>query len=159
MDANEQLISRFYSAFQKLDHKSMNGCYSDEIVFFDPAFGLLRGVETTCMWEMLCKNAKDFSLVFGNIIALDHEYYTCDWIATYTFSGTGRRVVNKVKAHMRLADGKIIEHSDGFSLHKWSMMALGFSGWLLGWNSFYQNNIKKQARKKLEGFMERRGAV
>mgnify|MGYP001420654526 CR=1 FL=1 len=159
MDANEQLISRFYSAFQKLDHKSMNGCYSDEIVFFDPAFGLLRGVETTCMWEMLCKNAKDFSLVFGNIIALDHEYYTCDWVATYTFSGTGRRVVNKVKAHMRLADGKIIEHSDGFSLHKWSMMALGFSGWLLGWNSFYQNNIKKQARKKLEGFMERRGAV
>ncbi len=159
MDANEQLISRFYSAFQKLDHKSMNGCYSDEIVFFDPAFGLLRGVETTCMWEMLCKNAKDFSLVFGNIIALDHEYYTCDWVATYTFSGTGRRVVNKVKAHMRLADGKIIEHSDGFSLHKWSMMALGFSGWLLGWNSFYQNNIQKQARKKLEGFMERRGAV
>ncbi len=159
MDSNEQLISRFYSAFQKLDHKSMNGCYSDEIVFFDPAFGLLRGVETTCMWEMLCKNAKDFSLVFGNIIALDHEYYTCDWVATYTFSGTGRRVVNKVKAHMRLADGKIIEHSDGFSLHKWSMMALGFSGWLLGWNSFYQKRIKKQARKKLEGFMERRRAV
>ena len=159
MDANEQLISKFYKAFQKLDHKGMNGCYSDEIVFFDPAFGLLRGDEAKSMWEMLCTNAKDFSLVFGNVNALDHEYYTCDWVATYTFSGTGRRVVNKVKAHMRLADGKIIEHSDGFSLHKWSMMALGFSGWLLGWNSFYQNNIKKQARKKLEGFMERRGAV
>ena len=159
MDANEQLISKFYKAFQKLDHKGMNGCYSDEIVFFDPAFGLLRGDEAKSMWEMLCTNAKDFSLVFGNVNALDHEYYTCDWVATYTFSGTGRRVVNKVKAHMRLADGKIIEHSDGFSLHQWSMMALGFSGWLLGWNSFYQKKIKKQARKKLEGYMGRRKVV
>ena len=155
MDANEHLISKFYTAFQKLDPNSMNGCYSDDIVFSDPAFGLLRGHEATSMWEMLCKNAKDFSLVFGNITALDHEYYTCDWVATYTFSGTGRRVVNKVKAHMRLADGKIIEHSDGFSLHKWSMMALGFSGWLLGWNSYYQGKIKKQARRNLERYMKR----
>jgi len=153
MDANEQLIADFYTAFQKLDHKKMAACYSDDIVFFDPAFGLLRGDEVRNMWEMLCRNAKDFSLVFGNITALDNEYYTCDWVATYTFSKTGRRVVNKIKAHMMIADGKIIEHSDGFSLHKWSMMALGFSGWLLGWNSFFQNKIKRQARRNLEKFM------
>ena len=153
MTANEQLISSFYTAFQNLDHKKMNACYSDDIVFFDPAFGLLKGDEAKAMWEMLCKNARDFSLVFGNIAALDHEYYTCDWVATYTFSKTGRRVVNKIKAHMMIADGKIIEHSDGFSLHKWSMMALGFSGWLLGWNSFFQNKIKRQARKNLEKFI------
>ena len=105
---------------------------------------------------MLCKNAKEFSLVFGNIVALDHEYYTGEWVAIYTFSKTGKRVVNKIKAHMRFEDGKIIEHSDGFSLHKWSMMALGFSGWLFGWNSFFQNRIKKQARRNLEKFMERK---
>ena len=154
MNANEQLISSFYTAFQKLDHRKMVACYSDDIVFFDPVFGLLKGDAARAMWEMLCKNAKDFSLVFGNITALDNEYYTCDWVATYTFSKTGRRVVNKIKAHMMIADGKIIEHSDGFSLHKWSMMALGFSGWLLGWNSFFQNKIKRQARRNLEKFME-----
>ena len=153
MNVDEQLISNFYTAFQKLDHRKMAACYSDDIVFFDPAFGLLRGDEVRSMWEMLCKNAKDFSLVFGNITALDNEYYTCDWVATYTFSKTGRRVVNKIKAHMMIADGRIIEHSDGFSLHKWSMMALGFSGWLLGWNSFFQNKIKRQARRNLEKFM------
>ena len=32
---------------------------------------------------------------------------------------------------MRFADGKIIEHSDAFSLHKWASQALGFTGWLL----------------------------
>lgn len=154
MNANEQLIAEFYTAFQKLDYKKMTACYSDDIVFFDPVFGLLRGDDAKGMWEMLCKNAKDFSLVFGNIVALDHEYYTCDWIATYTFTKTGKRVVNKIKAHMLIADGKIIEHSDGFSLHKWSMMALGFSGWLFGWNSFFQNRIKKQAKRNLEKFME-----
>lgn len=153
MDENEQLISNFYIAFQNLDHKKMNDCYSHEIVFFDPVFGLLRGNQVRAMWEMLCINAKDFSLVFGNIVALDHEYYTCDWVATYTFTKTGRRVVNKIKAHMMIADGKIIEHSDGFSLHKWSMMAIGFSGWLLGWNSFFQHKIKRQARKNLDNFM------
>ncbi len=156
MNINEQLISSFYTAFQDLDHKKMNACYSDEIVFFDPAFGLLRGDEARSMWEMLCMNAKDFSLVFGNIVALDDQYYTCDWVASYTFSKTGRRVVNKIKAHMMIVDGKIIEHSDGFSLHKWSMMALGFSGWLFGWNSFFQNKIKKQARRNLDKFMQQK---
>ena len=156
MNANEQLISRFYSAFQNLDPVKMNECYSDGIVFFDPVFGLLRGDQVNAMWEMLCKNATNFSLIFSNIVALDNEYYTCDWVATYTFSKTGRRVVNKIKAHMMIADGKIIEHSDGFSLHQWSMMALGFSGWLLGWNSFFQNNIKRQARKSLEKFIEQK---
>ncbi|MEO6490169.1 MAG: nuclear transport factor 2 family protein [Ferruginibacter sp.] len=155
MNSQEIVISNFYSAFQLLDHQKMNQCYVEDIVFFDPIFGLLRGEEARSMWEMLCSNAKDFSLVFGNIVALDSEYYTCDWIASYTFSKTGKRVVNKVKAHMMVHDGKIVEHSDGFSVHQWSRMALGFSGWLLGWNSFYQNKIKREARKNLDRFMGR----
>ena len=156
MTANhEELINKFYSAFQKLDYKSMNDCYSEDIVFFDPAFGLLRGDEAKAMWEMLCKNAKDFSLTFGNIQHLDDEYSTCDWVATYTFSKTGRKVVNSIKANMRFADGKIVEHSDAFSLHKWSSQALGFSGWLLGWNSFFQRKIKNGAKKNLMKFMSK----
>ncbi|MEO6669331.1 MAG: nuclear transport factor 2 family protein [Ferruginibacter sp.] len=156
MDKNVELITRFYTAFQQRDYRAMNDCYCDEIVFFDPVFNLLDGNQARAMWEMLCKNAKDFELVFGNIVKLDEEYYTCEWIASYTFSKTGRRVINKVKAFMRLADGKIIEHSDGFSIHKWSMQALGFSGWLFGWNRFFKNKIKNQARRNLNEFMDGR---
>lgn len=152
----DELINKFYSSFQKLDHRGMNSCYSDDIVFSDPVFGLLQAAEVKAMWEMLCSNARDFSLTFGNIQHLDEEYSTCDWVATYTFSKTGRRVVNTIKANMRFADGKIIEHSDAFSLHRWSSQALGFSGWLLGWNSFFQRKIKNQARKNLLRFMEAR---
>lgn len=154
MTNRDQLINNFYSSFQKLDYKSMTACYSDDIFFSDPAFGLLKGEEAKCMWEMLCRNAKDFSLTYGNIQHLDEEYSTCDWMATYTFSKTGRMVVNKIKANMRFADGKIIEHSDAFSLHKWSSQALGFSGWLLGWNRFFQQKIQSGAKKNLMRFMK-----
>ena len=85
---------------------------------------------------MLCKNAKDFSLTYSNINHLDEEYSTCEWVATYTFSKTGKKVVNKIKANMRFADGKIVEHSDAFSLHKWSKQAIRFYGLAAGLEPF-----------------------
>ncbi|UEG49166.1 nuclear transport factor 2 family protein [Ferruginibacter lapsinanis] len=154
MSSNAQVLEKFYTAFSKLDYVTMNSCYSDDIVFFDPVFGLLRGDEVKLMWEMLCKNAKDFSLTFSDITDLDEEYSTCRWVATYTFSATGKRVVNKIKANMRFADGKIVEHSDGFSIHQWSKQALGLSGVLFGWNSFFQNKIKNKAKRNLLTFMQ-----
>jgi ketosteroid isomerase-like protein len=150
----DELIHIFYASFQKLDYTGMISCYSDDIVFFDPVFGLLRGDEVRSMWEMLCKNARDFSLTYSNIKHLDEEYSTCEWVASYTFSKTGRKVVNKIKANMRFADGRIVEHSDAFSLHTWSKQAIGFMGWLLGWNRFFQKRIQNNARKSLVKFME-----
>lgn len=154
MDNNAALIHKFYTAFQQLDYRAMNSCYAADIVFFDPAFELLRGDEVRYMWEMLCTNAKDFHLTFDHINKLDDEYYTCEWVATYTFSGSGRKVVNRVKANMRFVNGEIAEHSDAFSLHKWSGQALGFVGQLVGWNSFFQRKIKNKARKNLLKFIQ-----
>lgn len=158
MEANKHVIEKFYTAFQKLDHQTMNSCYSDDIVFSDPAFGLLRGDEAKSMWEMLCKNAKDFSLTFSNIQLLDEEYATCNWVATYTFSKTGRKVINSIKAFMKLKDGKIIEHSDAFKLSKWAAQALGLKGVLLGWTGFMKRRIQKNARKNLISFIEKKNA-
>lgn len=156
MATNTEVIQKFYTAFQQLDYQTMNSCYSDDIVFNDPAFGLLRGEEAKSMWEMLCKNARDFSLTFSNIQLLDDEYATCNWVATYTFSKTGRRVVNNIKAFMRLKDGKIIEHSDGFKLSKWAAQALGMPGILFGWTGFMKSKIQKNARKNLVTFIEKK---
>ncbi len=154
MNGNAQVIQRFYSAFQKLDYATMQSCYSDDIIFNDPAFGILEGPEAKAMWEMLCKNAKNFSLSFSNIQLLDEEYATCDWVANYTFSKTGRKVTNKIKAHMRLQDGMIIEHTDQFDIWKWSRQALGLPGILLGWSGYLKNKIRSNARKNLEKFMD-----
>ncbi len=158
MNNNKQIVEQFYTAFQQLDYKSMQACYSDDIVFSDPVFLLLRGAEAKCMWEMLCKNARDFTLSFSDIELLDHEYATCSWTATYTFSGTGRRVINNIKAFMRLKDGKIIEHSDGFRLSDWAAQAFGWKGVLFGWTGFMKRGIQKRARKNLSYFMQSKNA-
>lgn len=156
MQTNADIINKFYTAFQQLDHAAMNSCYSDDIVFSDPAFGLLRGDEVKYMWEMLCTNAKDFSLTFSNIQLLDEEYATCNWTATYTFSKTGRRVVNSIKAFMKLKDGKIIEHSDAFKLSVWAAQALGWKGQLFGWMGWMKRRIQQNARKSLILFIEKK---
>ena len=154
MNANEQLIAKFYAAFQKLDYKTMQTCYHDDAVFNDPVFGLMDADALRAMWEMLCKNAKDFSLQFSDVVSED-EYGTCKWTATYTFSKTGRKVENKIKAYMKFADGKIIEHSDAFVMYRWNQQAFGLKGWLLGWTTFFQKRLRKQARKNLEAFMQK----
>ena len=62
MNDNEELIQTFYDAFARLDYKTMQDCYGDDPTFNDPVFGILQSDEVGAMWEMLCKNAKGFSL-------------------------------------------------------------------------------------------------
>jgi ketosteroid isomerase-like protein len=158
MNGNEQIIQKFYTAFQQLDYTTMQDCYSEHPIFSDPVFGLLEGDEVGGMWEMLCKNAKDFNLQFSDIQLLDEEYATCIWVASYTFSRTGRKVVNNIKAHMRIQDGKITEHTDKFNIWKWSRQAMGLPGLLFGWSNFMQNKIHKNARQNLQKFMAAKNA-
>jgi len=157
MNDKKEIINRFYSAFQKLDHAAMNDCYSDDIAFNDPVFGLLQGDEVKAMWKMLCSSAKDFSLTYSDIQTDDDEYFTCQWKAVYTFPGTGRKVENRVKAFMRINDNKIVEHTDAFSLSAWMAQALGWKGTLFGWTSLMRKGVQKSARRKLGKFMEKGG--
>jgi ketosteroid isomerase-like protein len=154
MNNNEELIQTFYDAFARLDHETMNGCYAPhpDPIFNDPVFGILQGDEVRAMWEMLCKSAKDLDLVTEKI-EVDGEYGTCNWTATYTFSKTGRKVVNHVKAHMRIENDKITEHTDEFDIYKWSRQALGMPGILLGWSGYLKNKIRHDAKTKLQNFM------
>ncbi|HRO44837.1 nuclear transport factor 2 family protein [Agriterribacter sp.] len=153
MNDNRAVIEKFYTSFQRLNAGGMNACYSDDIIFSDPVFGLLKGDDVKVMWEMLCTNAKDFSLSFSDIELLDEGYATCKWKATYTFSKTGRKVTNNIKAFMRLKDGKIIEHSDAFRLSTWLAQAFGWKGVLFGWTGFMKRAVQKTARKNLIRFI------
>lgn len=154
MNPNEQTIHRFYTAFQQLDYAGMQQCYHPDAVFNDHVFGLLDANETRAMWEMLCKRAKDFSLVFGPVTHLDEEYTTCPWTASYVFTKTGRRIINKITAHMKFKDGLIIEHTDAFDIYRWTRQAFGLSGLLLGWSSWMHKRIQRQALQGLTKFMD-----
>jgi ketosteroid isomerase-like protein len=152
MNQNEQLIKKFYDCFGKKDWNGMLECYHEEIFFYDPVFQNLEGAEVRAMWEMLLRNAKDLQVTAGDISAVD-DHGACHWVATYTFSATGRQVVNKCKASFTFREGKIIEHQDEFSFWNWSRQALGLPGLLLGGTSLLQKKVRRQARQSLDKFM------
>lgn len=153
MHAHKRLIENFYTAFSNLDPDTMVESYHEQVVFWDPVFESLDPKRVKAMWHMLCSNAKDFSIDYRDIKAGD-EYGSCNWIAVYTFSGTGRQVINDVKAHFKFHEGKIIEHMDDFDLWKWSRQALGTPGRLLGWTPFMHNKIRKRAKASLKKYMK-----
>ena len=149
---HSELITRFYTAFQKQDWQTMNSCYHAEATFYDPAFRNLTSKEVRAMWHMLCLNARNFSLAFSDVQA-DEKTGQSRWIATYTFSKTGRSVVNQINAAFTFKDGLILTHTDTFDLWKWSRQALGLSGILLGWSVIVRNKVNSTARKSLTRFI------
>lgn len=155
MNANESTLHKFYSAFQQLDAETMATCYATDVQFSDPVFTNLQGAEASDMWRMLTSKAQNFSLTFDSIRANDVSGQA-HWIATYTFSQTGRTVVNDIHASFIFRDGKIVRHQDHFNLWKWAQQALGLKGLLLGWTPFLQNAVRAQAAKGLKIFRDKK---
>lgn len=152
---NRSLITEFYSAFASQDYKRMAACYHEEAEFTDPAFGTLSAEQTKAMWQMLIERTKgELKVVFSNVKA-DGEKCRAHWEAFYTFSKTGRPVHNKIDAHFEFKNGKIYRHHDDFDLWAWSRQALGLSGFLLGYTSFFKNKLQSQTRGLLTDYMQR----
>lgn len=150
MNQQQELLERFYTAFQKLDWETMTSCYHPEATFKDPAF-TLSGAEVGLMWKMLCTRAKDFDLSF-NVAKVNDTQGEVNWEANYLFSKTGRKVNNKIKANITFKDGLIYQHHDDFNFWRWSRQAIGLPAYLLGWSSAFQNAVSKQAMAQLSQF-------
>ena len=152
-DEHRALIARFYAAFAARDGDTMAACYRPDSTFEDPAFGRLDGLEAGAMWRMLTARGEDLEVEL-----LEHDATDLDgharWRATYTFTQTGRPVVNDVRASFRFSgDGHFREHVDRFSFHAWSRQALGTPGLLLGWTPVLRAQVRKQARAQLHRSM------
>jgi uncharacterized protein len=148
---NESLIERFYGAFAERDGAGMAACYAPEVEFSDPVFPDLVGPEAGAMWRMLTARASDLRVELLDREA-DDEWGSARWRAHYTFTQTGRPVVNDVRASFRFAGGLIVEHRDEFDFHRWARQALGPSGLLLGWTPLLRAAVRRRARTGLEEF-------
>jgi ketosteroid isomerase-like protein len=149
---NEQLIERFYEAFDRRDGDAMAACYSPDARFSDPVFPNLRGNEPGAMWRMLTSQATELRIELLEHDA-DDARGSARWRADYVFSQTGRPVSNDVRASFRFAEGLIAEHADEFSFHRWSRQALGAPGLLLGWTPVLKASVRRRAAAGLEKFM------
>jgi ketosteroid isomerase-like protein len=150
---NDELIERFYTAFDAHDGETMAACYAPDARFSDPVFPDLRGEEPGAMWRMLSERGKDLRVELHEHEA-DDETGSAHWIARYTFN-TGRPVVNDIRARFRFRDGLIAEHDDAFNFWRWSRQALGPAGLLLGWTPLLRAQVRKQARAGLDEFLAR----
>lgn len=154
MNANQELITKFYTAFKNKDVAVMQDCYSDQATFSDPVFTDLNAAQVRAMWAMLIKSGKDMRVEFSAVKATENGA-TAHWDAHYTFSATGRKVWNQVDAQFIIENGKIIQHRDQFDFYTWSKQSLRLTGKLLGWTSFLRNKVKKQASDKLAAYMSK----
>lgn len=152
LSKEEQLIEKFYMAFSQKDAATMTSCYADGVEFEDPAFGQLKGREAVAMWTMLLSRSKDLQVSFSDIRA-ESGTGRAKWTATYTFTKTGRRVVNKINATFIFSEGEIIEHKDSFDLNAWMKMAFGWKGIFFANIPFLKSKFKQGARKTLTDYM------
>jgi ketosteroid isomerase-like protein len=154
--SNAETIHRLYVALGQRDGEAMAACYTPDATFEDPAFSL-RGEAVGDMWRMLCARGKDL-VVEASGIEADANSGRAHWVATYTFSGSGRKVINRIDARFTFRDGRIATHVDAFDLWRWAAQAIGPAGLLLGWTPFLRNKIRAQAAQSLAKFSAERRA-
>jgi ketosteroid isomerase-like protein len=151
-EANAKLIADFYSAFGRRDGDAMAAAYSSDAHFWDPVFHDLNGAEPGAMWRMLTGRAEDLEIELVSHDATNHGG-SANWKATYTFTQTGRKVVNDVNATFAIEGGQITDHRDEFNFYAWSKQALGLPGLLLGWTPIISGATHKKARAGLDDFL------
>ena len=153
-DSNAALIARFYGALDRHDAEPMIACYAPDATFSDPVFPRLDAAAVAAMWRMLCARGKDLHVAVSKIDA-GATTGRAHWDATYTYSATGRRVVNRIDATFAFRDGLIVRHDDRFDLHRWARQALGIPGLLFGWARPMQSAIRGKAAKALAAWRAR----
>ena len=151
-EANTELIRRFYEAFDRHDGEAMASCYAPDATFRDPAFGELRGDQVGSMWRMLTSRAEDLEVELVEHDA-DERTGTAHWLADYTFTQTGRRVHNDIRATFAFDGGLITDHVDEFDLGRWARQALGPMGWAISIVPPLGSSVRRKARAGLEEYM------
>jgi hypothetical protein len=139
-------IERVDAAFDAKDGDAMAAMYAPDAHFHDPVFTDLHGSEPGAMWRMLTGQAHDLTVELA-----EHDDTSARWIARYTFSQTGNKVVNDVRATFAFDDaGLIKDHRDDFGFYQWARQALGAPGLLLGWTPIVKGATRKRARASLD---------
>jgi limonene-1,2-epoxide hydrolase len=155
--AHAALIERFYGALGRRDAQTMVDCYHRDATFGDPVFAALDRDGVAAMWRMLCARGKDLAVTARDIRA-DAASGGAHWTARYTYSATGRLVVNEIDAAFEFRDGLIVRHRDRFDLRRWLAQALGPKGALLGWLPPVQHATRVRAAKALADWRAREHA-
>jgi len=150
---NEEVIRNFYSAFSAGDAAYMAASYHPNAIFTDPAFGKLNCREVQMMWHMLISRSNNKLHVVCTKITSNQNTVIAHWTAIYIFGKGKRKVTNHVTSQFEMANGLVVRQVDYFNLFNWAKQALGAKGILLGWSSFFKNQLQKKSQAMLKKYM------
>lgn len=151
---SKEIMQKFYDAFKAHDASTMSSLYHREATFSDPVFQNLNQQEVQGMWGMLIeRSGGKLEIDFHSLVG-DDQMAQGTWEAKYQFSKTKRDVHNIIHATMKFKDGLIIKHTDDFNFWRWSKMALGTSGSLLGWTPIIKGKVRKMAMVSLRSYLK-----
>ena len=145
------IVTQFAKSLVDQDTKGLIGLCSHQVQFFNPLYGYLNAEQVRALWEL--QKANGIQLFdCGMAEDLGDGYYKFGGKLRIT-KIRKRDCFHSIQFYFRIEIDKITEYSEGFSLHQLAKINNGFWGWLLGWNKYYQNNMKIKARKRLFDLM------
>jgi ketosteroid isomerase-like protein len=145
------VVQRFYEAFARRDAAGMAACYHPQATFEDPAFGPLDRDAVCAMWAMLLGRSADLAITH-QVLSESGSEVRAHWEARYTFTRTGRPVLNRIEATFTLKEGLVLTHRDHFSFWAWARQAFGPMGLLLGWTPWFQAKVRGEALRALAAY-------
>ncbi len=158
MKPTEQVAITYFEGFKNKNPEQMNALYKPDVdgIFNDPVFQNLNTHQVQSMWSMLLRGSKDLTSTY-KIVEVTDTSVTVEWEAHYTYSATGRKVVNNVRSVLQIENGLIVKQIDTFDLSKWTGQALPpVVAQLFAW--FPDLTIRKLAKKTLNGYIEKQSA-
>jgi SnoaL-like domain len=148
MHPNARLIATLYSSLRDDKPDAAAACYAADAHFEDIAFWLDGRELILQMWRLVCSG--DVGVTFDSVVA-DDQKGRANWVASYTFTDTGRRVINPTTAQFAFRDGLIVNHVDRCEAMAWATQAYPFprnlAAGLVG-------PLRYVAHKKLKQFIE-----
>ena len=92
MHPNARLIETLYGALRDDEPEAAAECYAADARFEDIAFRLEGREQVLDMWRFVCSRKVDVTF---DSVAADARTGRGRWVARYTISETGRKVVNE----------------------------------------------------------------
>jgi ketosteroid isomerase-like protein len=123
MHPNARLIETLYASLRDGQPKAAAACYAADARFEDIAFQLEGRGSVFQMWRFVC--SRKVKVSFDSVVADDRKGHG-HWVASYTISDSGRKVVNETTSRFGFRDGLIAEHVDTCDPMAWATQAYPF---------------------------------
>ena len=155
MQANDEVIRRFFRALMQRNWESLQECYHAKVRFTDEVFDL-SGSNAVAMWRMLCAETRDLQIKV-DLVSANASTGQARWQMRYVAGQNGRSVRKIIESSFEFRGGQIVRHTDRFDFWKWASQALGASGRLLGWSRLLRKKVRSKATRQLAEFADALG--